>query len=125
MKFNFTELSYDPAWYYLETLEPLETGVDPADIEQPLVQVRAYPMSMSSIRLASDGTTIIDGRDRLKMFNYCWTDHRNLDDGNDKPLVLTDKIKTLIFDFRIHDIPQKVLTIVDRLAFRKVGLEKN
>ncbi len=90
------------------------------------LKIRPYPQSLSAFTMSSDTELVVQGKNNLKMFDYCLTDWDGINVTlNDESQACTSEVKKMIFDFDIENIPGFVLSKVREMQKRSDENGKN
>lgn len=111
MKLEFSDLSYDSKWHDFK--------------DGARLKIRPYPASKTNLRVNADGMQL-SGEEQFDVFSYCLEEVENLEiTVNGKPHSFDEKLKRLIFDFRIGGIPEFVMEKGRQFEAVKEEQEKN
>ena len=109
MKVELSGLSYEAKWF---------------DFDDCKLKIRPYPASMMNL-VVRDGSMVLAGKDSIEIFKHCLTEWKDVVGDDGKPLVLSDEVKTTLYDFKVSGIADFVINKNAEISRQKEASEKN
>jgi len=121
---NWTELSMDDKWYDLFTGDVVPEPV--VDAEGAFILISPYPSELASV-VVKDGGILITGSQQKEIYDHCFKEFRgkSIIDADGKQLKFSKEVKEKIFEFKLGDIPNFVITKSWQYSDKKGASEGN